>query len=253
MTVASTTRHPADRGPTPRVPRLKHEEISRVLADEIRASHLAYGGRLPGETTLAERFGVSRNTVRAALAELGRAGLISTRSGKGSFVTYDGRPLNVRLGWAGPLEGAGLETTVRVLRAIEIEDAALAASLGQAGPRFFAIDRLRSIAGGPPISFERSRVPATARIAAAVAAGHANGSLTRMLLDADLVSATGEQWVEVRRLDAVDAALLERAPGSAFLWSRCITRNAVGELVEHVQSLLDPAHFSLHFQFSAQY
>ncbi|CAN5486704.1 GntR family transcriptional regulator [soil metagenome] len=235
----------------PRVAGLKHEEIARILTDEIRDGRVAYGRQLPGETTLAERFSVSRNTVRAALTQLGRAGLISTRSGKGSFVTYDGRPLNVRLGWARALQEQGLDTTVRVVRAEAGEDAALATALGEPSEHFIAIDRLRSIVDGPVISYERSRVRSIPRVADAVAAGEAAGSLTRMLLDADLVASTGEQWVEVRMIDETDAALLERDPGAAFLWSRCVTRNTVGELVEHVESLLDPAHFSLHFQFTA--
>ncbi|HQJ34652.1 MAG TPA: GntR family transcriptional regulator, partial [Rhodoglobus sp.] len=46
-------------------PRLKHEEIAAVLAREIRAGELPTGDQLPGETALAERFSVSRNTVRA--------------------------------------------------------------------------------------------------------------------------------------------------------------------------------------------
>lgn len=234
-----------------RVSGLKHEEIARILTAEIREGRVAYGLQLPGETTLAERFSVSRNTVRAALTELGRAGLISTRSGKGSFVTYDGRPLNVRLGWARALQEQGLDTSVRVLRAEQVEDAALAAALGEPSDRFIAIDRLRSIVDGPVISYERSRVRSTPRAADAVAAGKAAGSLTRMLLEADLVASTGEQWVEVRMLDEPEAALLDRATGAPFLWSRCVTRNAVGELVEHVESLLDPVHFSLHFQFAA--
>ncbi len=231
---------------------LKHEEIARTLASEIRDGQVPFGRQLPGETTLAERFAVSRNTVRAALTELVRAGLIRTRSGKGSFVTYDGRPLNVRLGWARALEAQGVSTSVRVIRAELVEDAELAAELDQPSPMFMAIDRLRSIVDGPRISFERSRVPATAAVTKAVAHGKAAGSLTRMLVDAGLVAATGQQWVEVRMLDAPDAALLARSPGDAFLWSRCITRNAVGELVEHVESLLDPAHFRLYFQFSSQ-
>jgi len=230
---------------------LKHEEIARILTGEIRDGRVGYGLRLPGETTLAERFSVSRNTVRAALTQLGRAGLISTRSGKGSFVTYDGRPLNVRLGWARALQEQGLDTTVRVVRAEEVEDAALAADLGEPSKHFIAIDRLRSIVDGPVISYERSRVRAIPRVADAVAAGQAAGSLTRMLLEADLVASTGEQWVEVRMIGETEAAMLEREPAAAFLWSRCVTRNTVGELVEHVDSLLDPAHFSLHFQFTA--
>ena len=235
-----------------RVSGLKHEEIARILTDEIRDGQVAYGLKLPGETTLAERFSVSRNTVRAALTQLGRAGLISTRSGKGSFVTYDGRPLNVRLGWARALQEQGLDTIVRVERAEEVEDAALAVALGEPSERFIAIDRLRSIVDGPVISYEQSRVRATPRVADAVSAGKAAGSLTRMLLETDLIASVGEQWVEVRMLDETEAALLGRTTGTAFLWSRCVTRNAVGELVEQVESLLDPAHFSLHFQFSSQ-
>jgi len=231
---------------------LKHEEIARTLAGEIRDGTVGVGLQLPGETTLAERFAVSRNTVRAALNELGRAGLIRTRSGKGSFVTYDGRPLDVRLGWARALEAQGVVTRVDVISAVEIDDPKLATELDRPSTRFVAIDRVRSIVDGPVISSERSRVPATERVRAAVVAGKAAGSLTSMLVDSGLVAATGQQWVEVRMLDERDAALLARAPGSAFLWSRCITRNAVGELVEQVESLLDPAHFRLHFQFSSQ-
>ena len=61
-------------------PALKHQAIARVLEREIRAGELPTGDQLPGETALAERFSVSRNTVRAALSDLSRAGLISTRS-----------------------------------------------------------------------------------------------------------------------------------------------------------------------------
>lgn len=46
--------------PTP----LKHEQIAAALERDIRSGVVAHGGQLPGETTLAERFSVSRNTVR---------------------------------------------------------------------------------------------------------------------------------------------------------------------------------------------
>ncbi len=65
---------------------LKHERISAALAGEIEAGHFQPGARLPGEVALAQRFGVSRSTVRTALAELAEGGLIATRTGKGSFV-----------------------------------------------------------------------------------------------------------------------------------------------------------------------
>ncbi|HEY3337795.1 MAG TPA: ADP-ribosylglycohydrolase family protein [Propionicimonas sp.] len=65
---------------------LKHEAITATLSDEIAAGRLMPGAQLPGEVALARRFGVSRTTIRAALAELIRGGLIATRRGKGSFV-----------------------------------------------------------------------------------------------------------------------------------------------------------------------
>jgi GntR family transcriptional regulator len=234
----------------PRQPLLKHEHIANVLEGEIRRGSMPRGRRLPGETALAERFSVSRNTVRAALSELGASGLIATRSGKGSFVTYDGNPLDIELGWARALQDHGVATTVQVLKLDEIDDPALAAELGETAHRFVSIDRLRSAQGVGVISYERSRIPAAVAVTEALAAGKATGSLTQLLRDADLIAAQGEQWVEIRRLTEVDAAILGRAPGESFLWSRCVTRTADGALVENVESLLDPAHFSLHFQFA---
>ncbi|HSK31842.1 MAG TPA: ADP-ribosylglycohydrolase family protein [Propionicimonas sp.] len=79
---AASGRHEGRPGGVP----LKHERISATLAEEIAAGHLPPGAQLPAELALARRFGVSRTTVRAALAELAQGGLIATRTGKGSFV-----------------------------------------------------------------------------------------------------------------------------------------------------------------------
>ena len=234
------------------VPPLKHEKIAQVLEGEIRRGSMPNGRRLPGETALAERFAVSRNTVRAALFELGEAGLIATRSGKGSFVTFDGNPLDVELGWARARQEHGVVTRIEVVLLDEITDPPLAAELGETSDRFVIIDRLRSADGEGVIAYERSRIPALPAVRAAVADGQADGSLTNMLRGAELIAAQGEQWVEIRRLTVDEALLLGRTPGDSFLWSRCVTRDAEGRLVENVESLLDPGYFSLHFQFAQQ-
>ncbi|PRI10534.1 GntR family transcriptional regulator [Leucobacter massiliensis] len=61
-----------------------------LVADGLRAAiisgEFAEGARLPPETRLAERFGVSRPTVRAALKELETSALVHTQHGVGSFV-----------------------------------------------------------------------------------------------------------------------------------------------------------------------
>lgn len=226
---------------------LKHELIAQQLEQEIRAGELPSGERLPAEADLARRFSVSRNTIRAALSQLGEAGLIATRSGKGSFVTFDGRTMDARLGWGRALAAQGVVTEVEVLDVEHIEDPALAAELDSVTTRFVAIDRRRVEIGRGPISREFSRVPATPRILEALAAQGVGGSLTSLLKAAGAVPASAEQWVEVRHLDEELARILATEPGSAYLWTRSVTRTSRGRLVEVVESYLDPSRFSLHF------
>jgi GntR family transcriptional regulator len=64
-----------------------HRQLYLVLHDEIGRGVLAAGEALPTEQSLCEQFGVSRITVRRALADLADAGLIERRHGIGSFVT----------------------------------------------------------------------------------------------------------------------------------------------------------------------
>jgi DNA-binding FadR family transcriptional regulator len=67
-------------------------QIVQQIQDAIRARRLEPGDRLPPERDLAERFGVSRVTVRDALRSLEVLGLIRIRVGAtgGAFVTSPG-------------------------------------------------------------------------------------------------------------------------------------------------------------------
>src|SRR5690349_8340089 len=57
-----------------------------VLHDEIVRGAIQPGDSLPTEQAMCEQFGVSRITVRRALADLADEGLIQRRHGVGSFV-----------------------------------------------------------------------------------------------------------------------------------------------------------------------
>jgi GntR family transcriptional regulator len=238
------------RRPIPTRTPLKHEQIAAALERDIRSGVVARGGQLPGETTLAERFSVSRNTVRAALAELSLDGLIVTRSGKGSFVTFDERPLDVRLGWAEALQHEGVDTQCEVQRLERIRDDALARALGVESPEFIAIDRVRAIVGGPAIALERSRVPVTPVTAGMPERGLPAASLAQALVEGGLVAHHGEQRVGARPLTAAEAEVLGRGTGDWFLCDHRTTWSADGGLVEDVESVLDPRHFGLRLQFS---
>jgi GntR family transcriptional regulator len=63
-----------------------HRQLFLVLHDEIDRGLIAPGDPLPTEQTLCDQFGVSRITVRRALADLAEQGYIDRRQGVGSFV-----------------------------------------------------------------------------------------------------------------------------------------------------------------------
>ncbi|MEU5725666.1 GntR family transcriptional regulator [Micromonospora sp. NPDC047738] len=228
--------------------KLKHERVVEQLAREIRGGRLARGTQLPGEHALATRFDVSRNTVRQALTELSRRGLIETRSGKGSFVTFDGRTIDDRLGWSRALAEQGVPTTVRVLRLELVHEPELAERFDLPSAECVAVDRLRSLDGGSAISIERSRIPAVGPLRELPERG-LTGSLYTALRSAGLVPTQGEEWVELAEVAPPDAQLLDCAAGKLFLRTRRLSRDARGEFVEHVESLLDPARFRLHLRF----
>ena len=71
-----------DRGPTPLYYQIKNILKSRILSNELRGN-----GRLPTEAELCMEYNVSRVTVRQALSELMKDGLIYRDRGKGTFVT----------------------------------------------------------------------------------------------------------------------------------------------------------------------
>ncbi|MGW4564962.1 GntR family transcriptional regulator [Streptomyces sp. NPDC004561] len=229
---------------------LKHQRISRLLAEEIRAGRRPAGERLPGEHTLAQRFGVSRTTVRAALAELTEEGLIATRSGKGSYVVFDGRPPDERLGWARALSVPAADSRVRTLAVHEIHDRALAARLGLDDDTFVYLQQTRELtADGTVTSYERSFLPPVPAIRELPGRGLGAEPVSEVLRRAGLRPDHGEERLSGRRLDAREAELLRHAPGEWFLETRRTSRAADGGFVEHVVGLYDPEHVRLHLAF----
>ncbi len=70
--------------PSRRIP--AYVQIADELHHQISEGTLSQGGRLPAEDKLAEMYRVSRMTVRQALQELARDGLVIRRHGLGTFV-----------------------------------------------------------------------------------------------------------------------------------------------------------------------
>jgi len=228
----------------------KPERIATELEREIRSGVLGFGERLQSESELVQRFAVSRNTVRKGLEELSSRGLITTRVGIGSFVTFDGKTVDDAIGWSRALANAGANAETRTLRLGIVEDAELAGRLALDNLVFIAVDRVRTNADdGHAISIERSRLPLSPELEEVPLKGLREGSLHQTLREAGLVPDHGEEWVEIEMLSPEDAAILACAPGTPFLRTRRLTRTADGRPIEYVTSLLNPAHFALHLAF----
>jgi GntR family transcriptional regulator len=130
-----------------------------ILSGEWRA-----GSRLPGELDLARRLRVSVITVRQALADLTREGLVRRERARGTFVTWSGpvkQPINLEIDAANLVRINPEGTSFRVLR-IDTEtptvDLARDFSLGPE-EKIMKITRVR-MAYGRPLAFVNSYVPA---------------------------------------------------------------------------------------------
>ena len=76
---------------TSRPGQFKYQYVYDELHRMVAGGHYRAGDRLPTEVELSERFGVSRPTVTRALNALQDEGLISRRTGSGSYVERDAR------------------------------------------------------------------------------------------------------------------------------------------------------------------
>lgn len=109
------------------------EQVFQQMKDLLISGEWKPGDKLPSETELAEKFGISRITVRQALQKLSALNLIETRLGEGSFVkkVEIDQPLNALISTA----YLGDQTNFQVFEfrtIIEVESAALAAKRAEA-------------------------------------------------------------------------------------------------------------------------
>jgi GntR family transcriptional regulator len=130
---------------------LRYRAVADELEKRITGGPLEAGRRLPGEHELAQTFGVSRVTVRAALALLERKGLVQRRPGAGTFVAPPRRlhhDLAVLENLFGQYERQGIRTEKKTLDfRWEAVDAEAARALGFADA--MRMERLWFVDGRP--------------------------------------------------------------------------------------------------------
>ena len=86
------------------------EQVRHSLLADLTTGKLTPGTKLANETELAERFAVSRATIREAVRGLMDAGYLTRRHGSGTFVTASPRtrhPLETTVSYTGMIRAAG--------------------------------------------------------------------------------------------------------------------------------------------------
>jgi GntR family transcriptional regulator len=191
---------------------------ARQVADVLRRQVLAGAySTLPNEEALGREFGVSRNTVRDALAALAAEGLVNRVQGIGTVVTGEQRyphALSRLSGLAEELREHG--TVLNEVRATGVITAPplIAARLGQAEVVY--VERLRRL-NGTPLSLDLTYL--TREVGEAVLADDLVRTDIFTLIErhAGQPLSGGSLTVEAVNADPHTAALLGVAPGSALL------------------------------------
>lgn len=139
-----------------------YTQIRELLRERIVSGMFRSEGLLPSENEMVKAFGVSRITVRQALNDLQKEGLVFKIHGKGTFVTRAKAVQSLMRveGFGEAMSGAGHETFSRVLgHRVMRAGASLAARLQLAdGAEVMEIRRLRFL-DRSPISLDVTHVP----------------------------------------------------------------------------------------------
>lgn len=213
---------------------MKRERVRDYLLDLVESTPA--GSTIPPERTLCEELGVSRPTLRAAVDELARAGLLVKQHGRGTFTS---RPKVVQTlegsYFAPPAEGDWAS------RVLEFEVGPAGARLGGrlwCSPQDMVLQVVRMrLVDDAPMAIERLHLPAEL-VPGLGPEDLESGSFYQLLrVRFEVVVATAVQSVEPTVVDETEARLLAVPVHSPALLFERTTRDTAGAVVEYTRSV----------------
>lgn len=251
------------------MPLTKYHQIYLVLREQLEEGRFAQG--LPGELALTQQFGVGRVTVRRALEELAREGLIVREAGRGTRPAVragagagagaaSGRtsprtavPAHPVARLSGLLENivqASRSTTVKVLewRLIEASESLAQALQIEPGAPVRKAARRRSAPEGP-VSYITTYLPK------AMAEGFGRRELAakpilQLLQESGIVLGRARQTVSARAANAQVAEALSVPVGTALLSVRRLVMDADDRPVQLLHGLYRPDRYEYQMELS---
>ncbi|MFZ5813882.1 MAG: GntR family transcriptional regulator [Bacillota bacterium] len=199
-----------------------YQQLKEVLRREIAAGRWEPHRAIPPERELVERWGISRITVRQALADLVAEGILYRRHGKGTYVSpapagVIAESLSELTGHLEELQLRGLDPRPKLLRLgrAPLPDGVARALEREPGAEGYHLFRLVSVAGAPlmlsevwlpadlGLALDRHRVERTA--------------LSQLLQESGWATVRGRQRIGAECAGAETARLLGIAPGEPIL------------------------------------
>lgn len=209
-------------------------QIANRLQADIGAGRYPPGGKLPTEAELSQQFRVNRHTVRRALEELSRGGLVRVEQGRGSFVAEDVLEYAVepRTQFSEWIKRHNMEPSGRLLQLKETAaDTHIANGLGiRSGSRVILLERL-GFADERPVSLSQHYFPA--RMRGLLDALRTQPTITEALKSVGIMDYLRQLTRVTARLpSAEEAELLRTARNRPLLVTENVNVDRAGTVVE---------------------
>ena len=217
------------------------ERVRHLLFDQIQQGSLRPGEQLAAERDLATQLGVSRSTVRQALAALAADGAVRRVPGRGGGTFVRGRKverdLSKIVGVPALLRAQGMTSGSRILSTgMVAADEETAAALGLERDSYVVdVVRIR-LADGIPISLEHARLP-TERFPRLLELPLGDSLYDLLAEHYDTEPGDAEERIEVAIASADEASILATDEGAPLLSIRRTTRDTAGVAFEYSHDL----------------
>lgn len=223
-----------------------HVQLAQQLEAAIQSGDLPVGSRLSNEVDLAEAYGLSRPTVRQAIARLVDQGLLVRKRGVGTQVVGNSGQVRRSLELTSlydDLAAAHRKPQTEVLRlGLAAASADVAAALqGEPGDRVLRLERLRS-ADGEPLALMRNWLPPG--MLDTDPETLAERGLYELLRAEGVRLKVAHQTISAQPATVEQARLLSEEPGVPLLATTRITYDDHGRAVEYGSHLFRASRYA---------
>ena len=226
----------------------RYLQVYTVLSQALAAGEIGAGEALPSEPSLVRQYGVSRTTVRRALARLAAERCIVRRRGSGTFArdkvakTVPARQIASIID---DPRSVATNTTVRLLefKIIPVPDF-LHREWPEFGTHVLTVRRVRYV-DREPVALVTSYLPeAVGRQLNTRRLG--SDTITAALDKLGLHASSCEQEMSAVAADPATAKHLGFGVGSPVLNVKCLARDAHGRILRYANYLYRPDRYEIH-------